>query len=66
MLTYLFLTLEFQRTVKDMPQLMWNEEEQRKSNAVIGGRQSNSNKYKPGVKAIYLVRRIESIAESWP
>ena len=38
-----------------MPLAMWTEEEQGRTNALIGGRKENTDKYKPGVKAMYLV-----------
>ena len=47
-----------QELVRNMPQAMWTEEEQEKTNAVIGGRKGNSDKYKPGVKAIILVSAV--------
>lgn len=40
---------------------MWDENEQKISNAVIQGRKGNTDKYKPGVKSIYLVREISKI-----
>ena len=44
-----------QALVKAMPPAMWTEEEQGRTNALIGGRKGNTEKYKPGVKAMYLV-----------
>jgi hypothetical protein len=34
---------------------MWETEDQAIHNAVVGGRKGNTDKYKPGVKAIMLV-----------
>ena len=44
-----------QALVKAMPPSMWTEEEQGRTNALIGGRKENIEKYKPCVKAMYLV-----------
>lgn len=41
--------------VKAMPPAMWTEDEQGRTNALIGGRKGNTERYKPGVKAMYLV-----------
>ena len=43
-----------------MPKIMWEETEQAKTNAVIGGRKGNTDKYKPGVKAMILVSQLNS------
>ncbi|GAX82193.1 hypothetical protein CEUSTIGMA_g9621.t1 [Chlamydomonas eustigma] len=63
-LTMLNIT-NLKHKVESMPKIMWNEDEQRKSNAVIGGRQSNTQKYKPGVKAIYLIFSDRSIKHTF-
>jgi hypothetical protein len=44
-----------QDLVENCPAEMWEPEVQRKQNVVIDGRKSNTDKYKPGVKAMYLM-----------
>ncbi|GAX82340.1 hypothetical protein CEUSTIGMA_g9769.t1 [Chlamydomonas eustigma] len=52
---------QLQSLMKGMPKQMWEEGEQAKTNAVIGGRKSNTQMYKPGVKAMYLMFSDRSI-----
>ena len=44
-----------QAMVRAMPKRMWETADQAIHNAVVGGRKGNTDKYKPGVKAIMLV-----------
>lgn len=46
---------QVQARVASAPEAMWDPAEQRRSNALIDGRQDNMVRFKPGVQALMLL-----------